>query len=180
MRSDHDGEATGRASGGGRDRRRPGGWIDHLKIPDAVLTSRPFRAVAPRVLPKAHRAVNRLSGGRLFDTPANPMCMLVTTGARSGQPRETPLAAVPVEEGRLLVVGSNFAAETHPAWTANLLAHPDATVTFRGETYQVRARLLADDERSARWQELLVWYPNWRGYSAITDREFRVFELARH
>lgn len=156
---------------------RRGRWIDRVRIPSRVLTSAPFRAVAPKVLPIAHRAIHRLSGGRLLDTPANPMCLLVTIGARSGLERETPLAAVPVGGRGLIVVGSNFASEHHPAWTANLLAHPDATVTFRGETYPVVARLLSPDERADRWEELVAWFPNWRDYSTVTDREFRVFEL---
>ena len=90
---------------------------------------------------------------------------------------DRPLAAVPVEDGALLVVGSNFASPRHPAWTANLLAHPDATVTFRGRTYPVTARLLDDRERADRWDLLLEWFPNWRDYTEVTDREFRVFEL---
>ncbi len=166
------------------DRHRDGyhrvtAWIQRVKIPNSVLISRPFRTVAPKVIPRMHRTLNHLSGGRLFDTTANPMCLLVTTGARSGQRRETPLAVVPLDDDRLLVVGSNFAADHHPAWTFNLLAHPDATVTFRGDTYPVRARLLTGEERDARCDELLAWYPNWRNYSEISQREFRIFELSR-
>lgn len=105
------------------------------------------------------------------------MCMLVTIGARSGQPRETPLAAVPIEDGKLLLVGSNFASEKHPAWTGNLLANPEATVTFRGSTYTASTRLLSAEERDERWDVLVAWYPNWREYTAVTDREFRIFEV---
>jgi len=150
-----------------------------FKVPGAVLASRPFRAVAPRVIPPAHRWVLRITGGRtMLDSAAQPMLMLVTTGARTGQRRETPIAAVPRPDGRFLVVGSNFARESHPAWTANLLAHPEAEVTFQGSTFPVTARLLTGDERAASWEELLEWYPGWRNYLEVTDREFRVFELA--
>lgn len=152
--------------------------IKGVKVPGRVLASRPFRWAAPKVLPRVHRVLHRLSGGRwMFDSQAQPMCMLHTIGARSGQPRETPLAAVPVEDDKLLVVGSNFASDRHPAWTANLLAHPDATVTFRGRTFPVSSRLLDGDERRGRWDLLLEWYPNWDDYTEVTDREFRVFEL---
>lgn len=152
--------------------------VRSVKVPGRVLASRPFRAVAPKVLPPLHRFVLRATRGRtLLDSAAQPMLMLHTTGARSGQPRQSPIATVPVEEGKLLVVGSNFARETHPAWTHNLLAHPDATVVFRGETFGVTARLLHGDERSARWPELLEWYPGWDDYTHVTTREFRVFEL---
>lgn len=103
--------------------------------------------------------------------------MLVTIGARSGQPRETPLAAVPIEDGKLLVVGSNFASEKHPAWTGNLLANPSATVTFRGSTYPVSTRILSTAESEERWDVLIAWYPNWVEYTSVTEREFRIFEL---
>lgn len=149
-----------------------------LKVPGRVLASRPFRWLGPRVLPPAHRFVARVTGGRtLLDSRSQPLLLLVTTGARSGQRRETPLAVVPCADGTLLVMGSNFARDTHPAWTANLLANPDATMTFRGATTPVTARLLDESERAARWPEMLEWYPGWEDYTRVTDRTFRVFEL---
>jgi deazaflavin-dependent oxidoreductase (nitroreductase family) len=105
------------------------------------------------------------------------MLMLRTTGARTGLARETPLAAIPRPSGSFLVMGSNFAREQHPAWTANLLATPHAVVVHRGRTIPVVARLLEADERAAVWPELLEWYPAWKDYTEVTDREFRVFEL---
>lgn len=149
-----------------------------FRMPARVVLSRPFRALGPHTIPRVHRAINRLTRGRtLFDTAAQPMLMLMTTGAKTGQVRETPLGAVPLEEGRFLVVGSNFAREHHPAWTANLLANPDAEILFRGQRTPVRARLLVGAERESRWQTAVVWYPLWTQYDAVTDRELRLFEL---
>ena len=143
-----------------------------------MLVSRPFRVIGPRVLPPLHRAINRLTGGRtLLDTPAQPMLMLVTRGAKTGRLRETPLGAVPLEGGRLLVVGSNFAREHHPAWTANLIANSDAEIVFGGERTPVRARLLKGADRERRWQTAVKWFPVWTRYVTVTDREFRLFEL---
>jgi deazaflavin-dependent oxidoreductase (nitroreductase family) len=143
------------------------------------MASRPFRAVAPVVFPPMHRFIVRVTGGRtMLDTRAQPMLLLRTTGARSGQRRETPLAVVPRPDGRLVVVGSNFARETHPAWTVNLLADPNAEVVYQGRQFPVTARLLSDSERSDLWPELLEWYPGWDDYVRITDRPFRIFELA--
>jgi len=113
----------------------------------------------------------------MLDSRAQPMLMLRSTGARSGKLRETPVATVPVDGDRFLVVGSNFARETHPAWTHNLLANPDASIIFRGTKIRVTARLLDGDERAARWPELLKWYPAWADYTEVTHREFRIFEL---
>lgn len=154
------------------ERRRRG-----VRVPTRIIASRPFRRYAPKVVPRAHRAIHKLSRGRLLDSRANPMCMLTTIGSRSGQPRQTPLAAVPIEDGKLLLVGSNFASDKHPAWTGNLLAHPEATVTFRGSTYTASTRLLNPEEREQRWDVLVAWYPNWSEYVTISDREFRIFEV---
>ena len=149
-----------------------------FRVPGRVLVSRLFRAIGPRVIPPFHRAVIRLTGGRtLLDSAAQPMLMLITRGARTGQLRETPLAAVPLEEGRFLVVGSNFAREQHPAWTANLIANPAAEILFRGERTPVRARLLKGAERDRRWQTAVAWFPGWTQYVTVTEREFRLFEL---
>ena len=149
-----------------------------FRVPGRVLVSQPFRAIGPRVIPPFHRAVNRITRGRtLLDSAAQPMLMLSARGARTGRLRETPLAAVPLEKGRFLVVGSNFARENHPAWTANLIANPDAEIVFRGERKRVRARLLEGAERARRWKTAVGWFPNWIDYLTVTDREFRLFEL---
>ena len=165
--------------GSGPDSGEPSAPAKGFRVPGRVLVSRPFRAIGPRVIPQFHRAISRLTGGRtLLDSAAQPMLMLVTRGARTGQRRETPLAAVPLERGRFLVVGSNFAREHHPAWTANLIANPDAEIVFRGERIPVRARLLEGSERERRWQTAVGWFPGWTDYITVTDREFRLFELA--
>ena len=147
-------------------------------MPARVVLSRPFRTLGPMIVPRIHRAISRLTRGRtLLDSAAQPMLMLYTTGAKTGQARETPLGAVPLEEGRFLVVGSNFARDHHPAWTANLLANPNAEIVYRGKRTPVRTRLLAGAEREARWQTAVAWYPLWIQYDAVTERELRLFEL---
>lgn len=149
-----------------------------FRMPARVVLSRPFRTLGPMVVPRVHRVINRLTRGRtLLDSGAQPMLMLMSKGAKSGRIRETPLGAVPLEEGRFLVVGSNFARDYHPAWTANLLANPDVEVVFRGRRTSMRARLLAGTERESRWQTAVAWYPLWTEYDAITERELRLFEL---
>lgn len=113
----------------------------------------------------------------MLDSRAQPMLLLTTTGSRSGLPRETPLATVPRPDGTYLVVGSNFAQHSHPAWTSNLLANPEASILFHGRRQIVTARLLEAGERKKRWHEALRWYPGWSRYCELTDREFRMFEL---
>lgn len=149
-----------------------------FKVPGRVLASKPFRVLAPVVIPPMHRFVLKVTGGRtMLDSKAQPMLMLRCTGAKSGLPRETPLATVPCDDGTFLVTGSNFARDQHPAWTANLLAHPDVEIVRKGRATPVRATLLDRRERAEVWPLLLEWYPGWKDYTEVTDREFRVFRL---
>ena len=98
-----------------------------------VAGTRAFALVGSKVFPPIDRVVSKLTGGRVVLSAALvPSLVLTTTGRKSGQQRRTPLATLPIDDD-FLVVGSNFGKEHHPAWTANLMANPKATVTFKGE-----------------------------------------------
>ena len=107
----------------------------------APLTrTRLFRRFAPTVLPVIERLLSRLTGGRVqLSALLVPSLVLHTIGAKSGEPRDAALMYTPDGQGRAIVAGTNFAGGRHPAWTANLLAHPDAAITVRGRRMPVRA-----------------------------------------
>jgi deazaflavin-dependent oxidoreductase (nitroreductase family) len=150
-----------------------------VRLVQKVSSTRGFAKAAPHVIPALDRAVHRLTRGRvLLSAQMLPGVVLTSTGARSGLPRRTPLACMPGENGWLLV-GSNFGRTAHPAWTANLLAHPDASISWKGEDIPVTARLLAGEERAAAWQALLEFWPPYATYQARVEREIRVFRLSR-
>ncbi|MGW2045022.1 nitroreductase/quinone reductase family protein [Streptomyces sp. NPDC001858] len=149
-----------------------------------VSSTRVFAKVAPHVIPALDRAVHRLTRGKvLLSAQMLPGVILTVTGARSGQPRRTPLACMPEEGGAeggtsWILIGSNFGRTGHPAWTANLLAHPDAEISWKGTDIPVRAVLLAGEERAAVWKALLVFWPPYATYQARVDREIRVFRIS--
>ncbi|MFE9494634.1 nitroreductase family deazaflavin-dependent oxidoreductase [Streptomyces collinus] len=144
-----------------------------------VSATRAFAKAAPHVVPALDRAVHRLTRGRvLLSALMLPGVILTSTGARSGLPRRTPLACMPAADGRgWILVGSNFGRTGHPAWTHNLLAHPDASVSGKGRDVPVTARLLTGAERAAVWRELLVFWPPYAAYQARVEREIRLFRL---
>jgi deazaflavin-dependent oxidoreductase (nitroreductase family) len=151
-----------------------------LRLVQRVSTTRVFARLAPRALPAVDRAVHRISGGRtLMSGWLLPSLMLTTTGARSGLLRRTPLVCVPEPGGTWLLVGSNFGRAGHPAWSANLIAHPRARVEWQGEEIEVGARLLAGAERQAAWAEALRMWPPYATYQSRVTREIRLFRLAR-
>ncbi|MEU2228086.1 nitroreductase/quinone reductase family protein [Streptomyces sp. NPDC018347] len=99
-----------------------------------ISSTRVFARTAPHLLPALDRGVHRLTRGKvLLSARMLPGVILTSTGARSGLSRRTPLACLPEGGGRSwLLVGSNFGRPGHPAWTHNLLAHPIASVNWRG------------------------------------------------
>jgi deazaflavin-dependent oxidoreductase (nitroreductase family) len=136
-----------------------------------------------RVLVPIDRFLYRRTNGRVSLTHvgrrregAIQSLLLTTTGRRSGRPRPTPVLYL--EDGdRLVVVASNFGKEKHPAWSANLLANPDASVQVRDRHMEVRARRATEEEKERLWPRLLELYPAWQDYTERTDRNFRMFFL---
>ena len=103
---------------------------------------------------------------------------LTTVGRKSGQRRVSPL--IYTRSGnRLYLFGSNFGQATHPAWTSNLLANPDAWVTMGGREIPVRATLLDGDERDRAVGLFMNYLKAYPAYRSRTDREIRVFALDR-
>ncbi|MFE8963107.1 nitroreductase family deazaflavin-dependent oxidoreductase [Streptomyces iakyrus] len=153
------------------------------RVVQKVSSTRGFARVAPHVVPALDRAVHRLTRGKvLLSAHLLPGVVLTSTGARSGLPRRTPLACMPQDGGRhWILVGSNFGRPGHPAWSHNLLAHPDAEISWKGRDVPVTARLLAGEERAAAWRALLAFWPPYAAYQARVEREIRVFRLVpRH
>ncbi|MFE2095977.1 nitroreductase family deazaflavin-dependent oxidoreductase [Streptomyces sp. PTD9-10] len=152
-----------------------------VRFVQKVSATRAFAKVAPHVVPALDRAVHRLTRGRvLLSAQLLPGVILTSTGARSGLPRRTPLACMPEEDGHgWLLVGSNFGRTGHPAWTHNLLARPDASISWKGRDIPVTARLLAGEERAAAWKALLAFWPPYATYQARVEREIRIFRLLR-
>ncbi len=130
-------------------------------------------------MPPLERFAARVSGGRRgpLSGVLVPSLVLHTVGARTGVPRETALMCCPLPDGVILVTGSNFARPEHPAWTWNLLAHPDAEVDYRGERRAVRAELVPDGEREEVWRVLERNWPGYRGYERSSGRVLRIFRL---
>ena len=149
------------------------------RVVQRVAGSTGFARLAPPILTRLDRAVHKVTGGRVqLSRALLPSLMLTTTGRRTGLPRVAPLATLP-DGDDLIVVGSNFGREHHPAWSSNLLAEPEATVSYRRETFPVTAHLLTDEEKDAVWPELTKMWPNYDRYSERAGREIRVFRLSR-
>ncbi|WP_439593418.1 nitroreductase family deazaflavin-dependent oxidoreductase [Microbacterium sp.] len=150
-----------------------------LRTITAPLSRTPwFRRFAVTALPPMERWTSRVSGGRIQLTAfLVPSLVLHTIGAKSGEPRDAPLMYTADGKGRAYVAGTNWAGATHPAWTNNLLAHPDAAITVRGRRMKVHATLVPDEERDAVWAVLERQWPDYREYERDSGRDARIFLL---
>lgn len=120
------------------------------------------------------------SGGRftILGPMAVPLLLLTTTGRKSGQRRQIPLAYMR-EGNRLFLVGSNFGQTHHPAWALNLIADPNAWVTMGGKEIPVLATEITGDEHGRIYQKFIDYISNYDTYQHRTDRDIKVFALTK-
>jgi deazaflavin-dependent oxidoreductase (nitroreductase family) len=105
--------------------------------------------------------------------------LLTVTGRRTGQPRSTPLFYKPHGDA-FAVVASNFGSRNHPAWSTNLLADPQATVTVGNRVVPVTARLLTGEEHDEVWRYFTSVGSAYQNYLDTSGRNvFRIFVLDR-
>jgi deazaflavin-dependent oxidoreductase (nitroreductase family) len=154
--------------------------VQHLvrSIAAPLSRTRLFRTLAPAALPPVERLLRRVSHGRMqVSGLLVPSLVLQSTGAKSGQPRQTVLMYTPDGRGRAIVAGTSFARDRHPAWTYNLMAHPDSDIEVRGRRMRVRAHLLDAGAREDAWRRIEKQWPGYRGYERDSGRVVRLFLL---
>jgi F420H(2)-dependent quinone reductase len=119
------------------------------------------------VFPVIDRWLIPRTGGRLRVAMGQPMLLLHTRGAKSGEPRSTPLLYTPLGDN-FIVVASKAGAAHHPAWYHNLRAHPDAvSIEIGDRRVAVRPRVVEEPERSELWRRV---NDNYNGYDTYAVR----------
>jgi deazaflavin-dependent oxidoreductase (nitroreductase family) len=148
------------------------------KLVQVVARQAWFPAIGKRVVPRFDKVLYKISGGRFGMMSASGFTglLLTTTGRKTGKERSVPLLYVG-HEGRYYLTGSNWGQATHPAWSANLIANPDAMLTIKGKRIPVTARLLEGEEREQVWPVLTTTWPAYDIYTDRSGRTLRVFEL---
>lgn len=126
------------------------------------------------------RALFRATRGRFTlaeQVAGQPVILVSTIGARSGEERTVPLNAIPFEDD-LALIGSNWGGANHPAWVHNLAANPTATVKYRSREVPVAARVANEKEAEQVFETaagIYLGYPKYR--ERASHREIRVFIL---
>jgi deazaflavin-dependent oxidoreductase (nitroreductase family) len=121
---------------------------------------------------------------RIADTfDRDALLLLHTTGARTGEPRLSPVAYL--DQGdHLLIVASAAGAPNHPSWYLNLAAHPLVSVERwagdRLESFDAVAEpVTGGAERDRLWAEVTARAPGFADYQTRTDRVIPVVVLRR-
>jgi deazaflavin-dependent oxidoreductase (nitroreductase family) len=107
-----------------------------------------------------------------------PVLLLTSTGAKSGQPRTTPV--VYQQDGeRMVIFASKAGAPENPAWYHNLVANPTATVEVGSDKVEVEAIVTEGDERGRLFRRQTELMPQFAEYEKKTTREIPVVALQR-
>jgi deazaflavin-dependent oxidoreductase (nitroreductase family) len=142
------------------------------------------KPIATRVI-KAMSRVNtriyRATGGRVgrnwrigagFKKPV-PICLLTTTGRKSGRPRTVPLCYL--RDGHdIVLVASQGGLPANPHWYGNIRANPAVEIEIGRSRSAYRARAASRAERDRLWPELLELYADYASYQAWTERQIPV------
>jgi deazaflavin-dependent oxidoreductase (nitroreductase family) len=138
-----------------------------------------FGTIAVRIMSVVNTVLFRASGGRLGSRflRGAPVCLVTTTGAKSGQRRTTPLIYLALDDD-VVIVASKGGMSHHPAWYHNLRKHPEAQVLIGNRTRDMVARHASDAEKTALWPRLIEIYPDYADYQARTDRNIPVMILS--
>jgi deazaflavin-dependent oxidoreductase (nitroreductase family) len=142
-----------------------------------ALESDALVGLLKRTVPPLDRALLRGSRGWV-NTAMQSVLLLETIGAKSGQRREIATLCMPVGIDMVLV-GSNWGQQRHPAWVHNLRTNPEAKVAFRGYVGPVESRELGGRERTEMWQRLIRYNPQYERYQSMTRRTLPVMLLHR-
>ncbi|WP_258534930.1 nitroreductase family deazaflavin-dependent oxidoreductase [Streptomyces sp. PT12] len=124
----------------------------------------------------------RENGGRVGPPfEGAPLILITTVGARSGRPRTVPTLSFRLDDGNLLIIGSNGGADTDPAWYHNLIKDPRMTVETGQETYAALGRLVptGSRERDRLFARAAAEVEAFADYQSMTRRTLPVVIVER-
>lgn len=121
----------------------------------------------------------RANGGRCGGRwEGNPMVLLTTTGARSGQPRTSPLTYT-TDGDALVLVASRAGDDRHPDWFHNLVANPEVVIELGTERFEATARVAEGPERTRLLDARIAEMPRFGEYTELTERTIPVVVVER-
>ncbi len=155
----------------------PDAAVPDLSLVERIASSRAGAWYFINVTARLDPWLLERTDGRWSTLPGQPVLLLHHTGARTGQPRRTPLVYA-TDGDDILLVASYGGAPTNPAWYHNLVANPDCRVVANRRSGPYRAEVLAGDERAAAWSLAVAVYGGYAVYQQRAgEREIPLFRL---
>jgi F420H(2)-dependent quinone reductase len=150
------------------------GWLPH-DAPDALNTPRVDGAI--RAVTRMHlwlwKATRGWVGGWFLGTR---MCLLTTSGRKSGLSRTKPMVYA-LDGDRVLVVASKGGSARHPLWYLNLVAEPECEVDLGPGPKPYVASTASAEDKQRLWPKVLAVWPQFDDYQRWTDRDIPVIIL---
>lgn len=142
---------------------------------------RPSTTTVIKAMSALHVRMYRATGGRLGKNwrigaaarKAVPVCLLTTTGRKSGRPRTVPLCFMP-DGDAVVLVASQGGLPANPAWYHNVVTNPEVHIEIGRRSSAYRARVAGPDERARLWPRLVDVYADYASYQSWTEREIPV------
>jgi len=133
--------------------------------------SSPIAKWVTRIMGRQHRRAG-------YKFQGMDLLFLTTTGRKSGQPHEHPVARFADGDDAWLIVASASGTARNPAWYANMAAHPDQVwIELPDRKLQVTPEQLAGERRDEAWQRITTAQPRFAKYQTKTDRPLPVIRL---
>ena len=130
-----------------------------------------------KIMSALHIGLYRLTGGRIGGRMVGcEVCLLTTTGSKSGRSRTVPLLCFPEQE-QMVVVASKGGSDKAPAWWTNLQKNPSAEVEYKGAKKTMLARQASAAEKAKLWPMVVKRYAGYAEYQKKTTREIPVVIL---
>ena len=136
-----------------------------------------LRHISPRVDPR----LMRLTHGRVCSMGTFPRSvLLMSTGAKSGTLRTTPLIYF-TDGDRVILIASNYGGTRHPAWYYNVKAHPMVILLGGGFEGRFAGEEVTGKERERLWALAKQWNPGYEQYeSSAGDRQIPLLAFRPH
>jgi deazaflavin-dependent oxidoreductase (nitroreductase family) len=124
-----------------------------------------------------HVGMYRMSGGAIGGKMLNHrVCLLTTTGRKSGKTRTMPLLCL--EEGeKVSIIASRGGDPRNPAWYHNLMAKPEVEIQLGKDTRQMVAEVVEGEEHQRIWDKMSSRYAGYNSYAKKAGRTIPVVTL---
>ncbi len=123
---------------------------------------------------QAHVWMYRKTGGRLVSM-GHRLVLVTTTGAKSHEPRTSPLVAFANSEGWVVVAAAG--GDHSPGWYHNMVANADVIVERNASKKRMVAYEAVGPEREALWERIIAEEPSFASFQRKTERVIPVMVL---